>query len=462
MNRRMNCHHLLLLPLLCLIGCGGKKQCSRVKALTHTTRTKKDTANKLSTAGLSIIGRRLFEAACHDNAGIIKALVAEDVVDLNVCNRAGETALHQAAICGNANAVAILLETGANPNIARRSNGKTALHYAVEYSHADDTCIVQLLLSAGANPNGTQAGEMTPLHIAVAREHIPAARLLLAHGADPNRTSTQAAPNLNRELHAHYYFTSILEHTNTKPKKMDLASLTPLHLATLLKPSENATTLVATLVEANAKTDTSIGKPFNLTPIHLAACMGNTSCIKILCAPATNVNVSATAGVTPLHIAAAYGHTATTQAILANGADVNAADCIKQTTPLMLAAESMQALIHAGAKQPYEIPRKHDDKSTHLAQMEQTVQALLEWPQTNLFARNSRNHTAYDVAKETVERIDEEIQAQQYSRMANPNSLGGLLATISEDKLRSNRRRARHTLDIIKMAMRQRSATAVA
>jgi len=121
----------LILSLILLSGCGGKK-CIQPYA-AHT---------KLDTKGLGLPGRKLFDAARNNNTGIIKALLAEeDLVDVNIRNRAGETALHQASLSGSANAVATLLALGAEPNIRRRSDRKMALELA-----GDNIKIAQLFV----------------------------------------------------------------------------------------------------------------------------------------------------------------------------------------------------------------------------------------------------------------------------------------------------------------------------
>jgi len=461
-----------IISILLLAGCGGKK-CTRLSNFSSgVIRAQKSKAHaRLSIRGLDVCERHLFEAAYHDITGTIKALVAEDVVDINACNKFGETALHQAALSGSANVVTTLLAAGANPNIARK-DGRTALYCAIEQASANDTCIVELLLKAGAAVNSKTADTVTPLHIAITQENPAAVHMLLQHGADPNQTSTQITPGLHNEMRSHYYFKTVLDHLKIKSRKLPSPSLTPLHLAMLLKPSETADTIVKLLIEANADIHASAGGPFNFTPLHLAACTGNAACAKIVCTATDNPNMNAAAHLTPLHVAAAYGHTEVAQTLLAGGANPNAIDTVTQTTPLMVAVDSMQTLVNSGAKLQSELSArtkakkksnpKHNDTTSYLAQMEQTAQVLLEWPHTNLFVRNSDNQTAYDIAKATVERLDDHISAQKQSRAIGASGLEYLASCVAEEELRSNRRRARHTLDIIKMAMRQRSAVVTA
>jgi uncharacterized protein len=96
--------------------------------------------------------------------------------------RAVET-LVEAALAGDAEAVASLLEHGLSPD--SRVDGSTALYTAVVQG---ETRVVTLLLRAGADPNlrsGDEA-EGTPLCAAACHGHEEIARTLLAYGAHPN------------------------------------------------------------------------------------------------------------------------------------------------------------------------------------------------------------------------------------------------------------------------------------
>lgn len=91
--------------------------------------------------------------------------------------------LVEAALAGDAGAVAAMLEDGLPPD--SRVGGSTALYTAVVQGEAE---VVALLLRAGADPNlrsGDQA-EGTPLCAAACHGHGEIVRALLAFGADPN------------------------------------------------------------------------------------------------------------------------------------------------------------------------------------------------------------------------------------------------------------------------------------
>jgi ankyrin repeat protein len=78
---------------------------------------------------------------------------------------------------------ALILRGHVNPNArdhAGIGDGRSALHLAAE--NGSDS-LVQLLLSAGADPNVANRVGETPLHFAASHGHLSTVRTLLAHGA---------------------------------------------------------------------------------------------------------------------------------------------------------------------------------------------------------------------------------------------------------------------------------------
>jgi uncharacterized protein len=95
----------------------------------------------------------------------------------------GRTPLHGAVINHNANLVAELLGSAANPD-AQDDNGWTPLHFAAQ---ANDAPITGLLLQSGANPNLCEAHGNPPLSTAVfnSRGAGETIQLLRDAGANP-------------------------------------------------------------------------------------------------------------------------------------------------------------------------------------------------------------------------------------------------------------------------------------
>ena len=98
----------------------------------------------------------------------------------------------------------ILLDAGADPNVAIPDWGGTALIIASTMGQAD---IVEALLDKGADPNYRDDNSFTALHAAVRdsdygedREQraraVATVKVLLAHGADPNARLHQEKPTV--------------------------------------------------------------------------------------------------------------------------------------------------------------------------------------------------------------------------------------------------------------------------
>jgi ankyrin repeat protein len=119
--------------------------------------------------------------------GTLEAAALGDVerlrgADLSVRGGDGFTPLHLAAFFGGAEAVRVILATGADPDAdADNPFEVRPLHSAC--ARGDFEC-ARALLEAGANPNIAQQRGYTPLHSAAHLDDYELASLLLRHGAD--------------------------------------------------------------------------------------------------------------------------------------------------------------------------------------------------------------------------------------------------------------------------------------
>ncbi|WP_353646128.1 ankyrin repeat domain-containing protein [Mesorhizobium sp. WSM2239] len=137
-------------------------------------------------------------------------------------------AIHDAAKKGDIAAIAAALDAGANVN---ESDGLAApLHYAINRQRLD---AAKLLIERGADVNAVSKIGGTPLMAAVAKNRFEFITLLLAHGANPNSTAGKQ---------------------------------TPLHLAV----KRGCLDCVKALVEAGADVNARTADSFARTPIHLA------------------------------------------------------------------------------------------------------------------------------------------------------------------------------------------------
>ncbi|XP_041454893.1 ankyrin repeat domain-containing protein 12-like isoform X1 [Lytechinus variegatus] len=100
---------------------------------------------------------------------------------VNKRNERGETALHMAAIKGDAQMAHNLIKQGAEVNVQDFA-GWTPLHEACNHGYYD---VAKVLIKAGASVNTMGLEDDTPLHDAAVNGHVKVVKLLLKHGANP-------------------------------------------------------------------------------------------------------------------------------------------------------------------------------------------------------------------------------------------------------------------------------------
>src|ERR671915_575158 len=131
----------------------------------------------------------VFEAAAFGDHDRLTELLSDEPSLVNAYSGDGFTALHFAAFFGRHEAAALLIERGAEVDaLGRGWMTGTAMHSATSRLQSD---AVRILLEAGANPNVRQSGGWTPLHAAAMNGDLASVELLLAAGADPAATNDE-------------------------------------------------------------------------------------------------------------------------------------------------------------------------------------------------------------------------------------------------------------------------------
>lgn len=173
----------------------------------------------------------------------------------------GYTPLCTAASCGNVEAARILLDKGADINLASGPQENAPLHFAVSQRPSDLTI---LLIERGANMNVKNKDGETPLLYAMHRG-TTSSQVLAEKGADVNASN--------------------------------LGGVTPL-MAAAVYPGEDT---AGKLLEFGAKIDAQSAS--GDTPLHCAARAGSTSVIKLLMSKGADAKAKNKAGQTPADLA---------------------------------------------------------------------------------------------------------------------------------------------------------------
>jgi len=151
-----------------------------------------DVVNELLASGVEL---NVYEAAATGRTERLQQLIAADPSLVNSHASDGFTPLGLAVFFGQPRAVHVLLDAGADVNLASRDSMKvTPLASA---SAARQLEIARTLIEHGADVNARASGDFTPLHEAAASGKLDFAELLIEHGADVNAQTTDGKTPLD-------------------------------------------------------------------------------------------------------------------------------------------------------------------------------------------------------------------------------------------------------------------------
>ncbi len=338
----------------------------------------------------------LHAAVRNGNTAEVDRLLASGA-DPNAPDDRGNPPLLQAAWAGNTAVIASLLDHGANVNARNGETGSTALLYAVLGGRE---AVVQLLLGKGARTNFKYRDDKTVLHFAAARastqilealvaaradlsavdergntaldeavlqDRVPAAELLLSHGADPRRVHPLDGRGPLHEACIKGFANLLgpLVTAEADPLQADRFGLTPLDLALDYQNANVVAALLrldiqtgkvrqeaeAAMESAALRGQTAIAKlliqaglPLNKptasgsTYLNDAALKGKKEVVRLLLDHGADVNAANQTGGSPLHDAALGGHPDVITLLLDRGAHIDAPDKDAHATALMMAA----------------------------------------------------------------------------------------------------------------------------
>jgi ankyrin repeat protein len=268
----------------------------------------------LSAALTSAVGAAgpsdIANAAQSKNADAVKKLLKEGA-DVNGAQGDGMTALHWAALNGDAELASMLLYAGANVGAKTRIGGYTPLHLAAQIGNA---AVIAPLIAAGSPVAAATSTGATALMQAAHSGSADSVRILLENGADPNIKETANGQTA-------LMFASASDRTDVVKlliaRGADIGATSRVEdFSALTMSSQVDANGVPVQAQAAQRGDVpGVTRPFNYNEL-----------------------IGKHGGLSALHFAARQGAMATTEALLAAGADINQQGAGDRTTPIIVAA----------------------------------------------------------------------------------------------------------------------------
>ncbi|KAK2831302.1 hypothetical protein Q7C36_016388 [Tachysurus vachellii] len=326
----------------------------------------------------------------------ICGLLVESGADVNLAEQDLWTALHFASQSGDDRAVRLLLDAKATADV-KDKEGWTPIHLASQNGHEN---VVRHLLSrlTDVDIQEEQSGR-TALHTACEYGHLSIAKLLLAKGADPNRTDNTQTTSLHLAAEqGHFRVARLLVNSGADVKLKDNRNYSALHFAAL----RGCTGICRFLLSHGEDADVMTGQKW--TPMHLAALKGHSETLLVLEENGGSVDAQGEGGWTPLHLACHHRHDEVVSVLINAGVNPNVAEA-GGWSPLHFACHNKgfaNVLLLLSAHTDINVQNKSKDTPLHLAVQSGSVpivKALLK-NNADKYIVNCKGYTAFDLAQQ--------------------------------------------------------------
>ena len=323
-------------------------------------------------ASISAQSSQIANAAMNGDTETVRALLKKGL-DVNEAQGDGTTALHWAAMKGDAELTQMLLFAGANHRATTRLGAYTPLYLAAKGGHS---AVVAALLAAGADPKALTTNGATPLMIAAAGGDPRTITALVENGSDINakdaakgETPLMFAAAFNRVEAVKLLLARGADHKATT-KVVDLFALTAPEEEQMARQAGRAAPARADIAGATRayRYNELISSQGGMSALHFAAREGFTDVVKALVEGGADLN-QANAGdrTTPLLIAIINGHFDLAKWMLEKGADANAA-AFNGVAPLFGVLN-----IQWAPKSLYPSPKAHQQQTTTYLELMTTL-----------------------------------------------------------------------------------------
>jgi ankyrin repeat protein/beta-lactamase regulating signal transducer with metallopeptidase domain len=228
----------------------------------------------------------------------------------------GFTALHRAAIGGEVEEVASLIDDGADVNVPQATFQGTPLQYAAA---GGKTEVVELLLSSGASIDSIDSAGRTPLMWAADQGRTEIVKLLLKNKADVNAETKTGWTAFRYAVQSGQTDMVKLFKGKVSFDQLDKEGFALLHRMASGGHAKSVQVLIDAGADVNVRQKTYQG-----TPLQYAANQGHAEVVKILLKGEATIDAQDSFGRTPLMWAAMSGKKDVAEALISSDANVNA------------------------------------------------------------------------------------------------------------------------------------------
>jgi ankyrin repeat protein len=283
---------------------------------------------------------RIADAAMQNDLQTVRSLIKQ-AIDVNSAQGDGMSALHWAALNGNAEIADLLIHAGANVRATTRLGAYTPLFMAAKAGYST---LVDILLKAGADPKTPAMDGITPLMMAASSGSVESLEFLIKAGAEINAVETergQTALIFAATFNQPDAIKTLLTHgalVDKKSNPLKPAVRAPQGLVQPVQQRGQAPSgqrgQAAQGGQNSDESTRSGGNPRGeLTPLMYATRQGNMSAVRALVEGGADINAVSADHSTPLVLATINGSFDVAKYLVEQGADL-AISSMDGVTPL--------------------------------------------------------------------------------------------------------------------------------